>query len=183
VCESEEAFQALFRQLYPKLVARARCEVIDISAQDADDLAADTMCKVAKRRLALSDEEGWRRLAHKILSDEIVNYFRQQERRKARETDLDDEEHHSRAHHRASDTSSRRSRPPEEWVITKENREEFEKACQLLREVDRYIVARCIAGDDFQQIADALGLSIKTVRNRYIQARARLTALLAARQR
>ena len=175
VCEHEEAFQALFHQLWRQLMAHVRRRVVGISAQAAEDLVADALCKVAKRRLALSDSAGWRKLAYKVVNDLIADHFRWNYRNGSREIDPSDGENPS-----AGDTSFQR--PPEQWIITKENREQFKKALQLLSEVEQYIVARYMAGDDFQQIADALGLQVKTVRNRFAEAKAKLTALLAARQ-
>ncbi|MGQ9889208.1 MAG: RNA polymerase sigma factor [Aggregatilineales bacterium] len=176
VCEHEEEFQTTFNLLRRQLIAYVRRKIQGISAQDAEDLVADAMCKVAKHRLASSDSASWRRLAYKITDDLVKDYFRRSSRRRASETDLDDGEHHH-----AGDTRFRR--PLEELVVAKENREQFKNACQLLNPKDQYILARYIAGDTFQQIAETLGLAEKTVRNRFSEAKAKLADLIAPQQR
>ena len=131
-------------------IARYKVSVME----DVEDVVQQTMLKLYMR-LGSEDRIGWMRLGSKILSDEIVNYYRRTTRNKRLEDKLE---------------SLHPTQPPIEANL--ELTEDYDLLMDLIEQylgaLDKAIIALHIAGYSDEEIIEMLGLPVvaKTVSNR-----------------
>lgn len=82
------AREQLYQQLYVSFRVIARHRIKDWN--EAEEVVQAAMVKVSTRLDQLADVEGFAAWAHKILRNEVIDYYRGEQTRRRRETDLED---------------------------------------------------------------------------------------------
>jgi RNA polymerase sigma-70 factor (ECF subfamily) len=158
------AFAALVRK-YQKPIYNAAFRVLGRD-EDASDITQAVFLKVAERLDQYDARYKFFSWIYRIAVNESLNLLREN----GRESELEDEDA----------LPGLESAEPEAQVSDAQVSDRIQKALMSMRVSDRMVLTMRHFGDcSYQEMADIMGLEVKTVKSRLFEARARLRELLA----
>lgn len=150
------AFEEIYKMLAPQLYQRLLRLFKDTTT--VEEIVQDTFLKLWEKRQKIDPEQGFKTYVYRIADHLAIDLFRKISRDKALQEEL-----------WASTVSF--CLQTEETMIGKEQHQLVVQAIQRLSPKRRQVVLMCkLEGRSYQEVADAMGISVSTVSNQLVKA-------------